>query len=219
MTIEFSYQTQHLPAPYAYAAFLQLKEHSDRLDARLSVSYLDRDALTEDEIIAEGFSPNDDMEWEGTIGRNWKVIFTMIQQYHFIQEPAEQDYLHVSIDGVEKGFPKETKSAVYLFQELLQAVYEKADLAPPLEIIWFDGSEQRLHWTFADRIFQLNDTVQKDWKKGQSILAAIYEVEYDTLKSSNKPMNNGLSFDSQNWFLIPSKAVLSAVNEVINLSN
>lgn len=219
MTIEFSYQTQHLPAPYAYAAFLQLEEQSGQLNVQLSLSYLERDELTEDEILAEGFSLNDDLEWKGTLGSNWNLLFPLVEQYHFGKEPPEQDYLHVSIDGVEKGFPKEIQSAVYLFQELLQAVYEKADLAPPLEILWFDGSVQRMHWTFADRIFQLNDTLIKDWAMGQSILSAIYQIDYEELKPLNKPMNNGLSFDGHNWFSIQSQAVHNAISEAINLSS
>lgn len=211
MNIVISYQTQHLPPPYAFATVLQF-DLGDQCRATVQQEYLERDQLDEQEILAEGFSENDDFQWDGTIGNAWMKVLSTLPSYTYVSEPHEDHYIHVAIDGQPMGYPKDIQSASILVQELIQAVFEASGKEAPLDIqIHQKDSISSLEWRFADSIF-LVDEKPKYWEAGRALMESIYSIDYEDIKSSKNPKGEmAIQFGDGMWYPIGSKKVIEKI--------
>ena len=71
--LQIRYQTaRSLPAPYAYFYTLTAKPAgASEVQIDLAITYPDRDDIDDDELIAEGFTRNDDLTWSGGYPKPW----------------------------------------------------------------------------------------------------------------------------------------------------
>ena len=214
MIVDISFQAE-LPPPYAFAAVIKCKIGNE-VFLDFQQEYLGRGNLNESEILAEGFSLNDDLKWQGIIGKNWKSVLSDFNSCNYTSEPNRDNYIHITIDGSEKGFPDDTNQAALTVQELIQAVFENSERALPLHIeIGYEGKIVPLEWAFAERLFKMgNDS--RDWNWGRILLSQIYSVDYDSIDSHKKPIGTlAVHFGDNHWFNIENKAIAEAIS-VIN---
>ena len=144
MNLIISYQQQQLPAPFAYAAVmrLEIEEDADSMEVAIDLSYLNRESVSESELIAEGFTNNDDLTWKGTISLRWKPDLIELSQSNFSNDPDSDTYIHVSLNSESLGFPTDVERANFLFQELLQAILEESKIEAPLSVICCLGQKE-----------------------------------------------------------------------------
>lgn len=214
MIIDISFQTQ-LPPPYAFAAVIKCRiEEEVFID--FQQEYIGRDGLEETEILAEGFSMNDDFQWKGTIGKNWRTVLLDLEQLAFSTDPMEGPYIHISIDGTEKGFPKASEKTEFLIQELIQAVLEASERTLPLVIeITRNSSIYLLEWKFDRRELLINGN-QFDWYEGSSLLSQIYAIDYESIKPSKKPSNeSSIHFGDGSWYSITNKGLIESLSVML----
>lgn len=203
--IEVNYSTENIPAPFSYQYQVQitLPSHiSDVLNIKYSLSYTDREDLEEDEILEEGFSMEDDFEWEGNLPMIWLAelqdLFkkTSWNQKN-IPDKNRTSNLHIKLLTKTKE-EKESKPAnqeqwEYFMQEMTQAIYEISERELPLVVKYKEIDDQKkelmitLQPLFSSRTVAIKVEKEKNsaeekqigWNDLKPILKSVYYPDYD----------------------------------------
>lgn len=192
-----------VPPPYHYAYSLQLNLSADDTPASYSTQYLHREELSEDEILDEGFTLNDDWEWKGNLPQNWRnALLQQIKKQSWPTRPEKRSEgdagLQIRLMGEDDkvlfdGKPADNASWEYFLQELIQAIYEVSGKEATYELVYREikkGNETyeiRLKASFAERSMQAKElqdgrevnTIQPEWKLLKSLMKTIYVPDYD----------------------------------------
>ena len=201
--LSFRYQTaRSLPAPYAYFCTLAAQPVAhNALQIDLTMTYPDRDDIDEDELIAEGFSRDDDFNWSGQLSRAWLDSLTHLADKTRLRLFTEDDLgedddfwdLTISADkDSRQGRPDNTDDWQYLLQELVQALYELMGRERPFTLTYLQLDEQqeehevRLTASFAERTVNViisrnrrERTQTLSWTALQRIMSKVYEHDFD----------------------------------------
>ncbi len=235
-TFSLKYQTaENIPAPFAHAIEINGSFEQD-LELSFELTYLDRDDMTEDELMDEGFSSNDDFTWKGTLSKVWSdVVFGSLKSANelFIKslEP-HQDFWQVDFEG-KSFYPKNTDAFKYLIEELQQAVYEKAGREASLKLTYLknQGSENLevfVSASFIDRKLQLVRTNMIDgssetkvlaWDELNFILKNTFSGEFEAgFAHSKKPAHKGLFLNAGDelWYEV-GKSLLIQPNKILKI--
>jgi len=201
MRIELSYQTQGIPAPYAFSAYFNIWKGDKHLDLEFKQQYLDREEVSAEEVLAEGFSENDDYNWNGELSGNWGAALDTLLNAELLDHPQNDFYIHLAKED-HQGFPNLPDDV--LIQELIQAVFEASKREAPLTFSFsLNGKEQSLSWHFTSRAAFL-DQKEVKWQDSITLMQSLYAAELDEMKSSKKPVERSISFDSKNWIELNS---------------
>ena len=239
--IDVQYQTLSLPPPYAYAYSIQVELTPQSVEVTLNWQYTDRDELSEEEIWEEGFTPDDDFQWQGSLPPVWNTALSeLLEQTTLRSEKSvtqEQDSLIVTFtDADEKiatGVPDDIPRWNYQLQELVQAVYEAAQRERPLRIRYLDidqGSAPRevtIDITFLHRRFTVTSSRTSQgcpqklpWDRAHSLLESLYLPDYHSEQSSgNYPRQPGQYIDpgDENWYQLGRSVVNPGKNDVLSV--
>jgi len=198
-----------VPAPYSHFYTLKLDiTAKDQLTVDFDIKYLDRDELDEDDLLDEGFSPDDDYAWKGNVPAIWIDQFQDIMASSKIirkrEESEFEDFIEIELDENGKMvtiYPVDKERWSYFLQEFMQAVFEAGGREKPFELTYLeiDGDKQKqldLRASFAEKSF----TVVKDkaparnleWSQLQKIMDTVYKAEFVPDNASDKkPSKNG----------------------------
>lgn len=223
---QIRFQTaRSLPAPYAYFFTLSARpESTDSLVVDLAITYPDREDIDEDELIAEGYTRDDDFEWSGHLGQAWQqalaslVRTTKLTPLNEDELDEDDDFWEVTLtadDGAQtSGMPKNYEQWQYLIQELMQATYELAGRERPFEVVYLEPRrdaefELTLTASFAERTVSVEAKQQGrsrlktlPWKQLQPIMSTIYELDFDWQEAEQKrPRRDGawLNLGTNEW--------------------
>ena len=224
---QIRFQTaRSLPAPYAYFFTLTAQPaFTDSLAVDLSITYPDREDIDEDELIAEGYTRNDDFVWNGRLGQIWQqAVETLVRNttLELLNEDdldEDDDFWEVTLtteDGTQTaGMPKNYEAWQYLIQELMQATYEASERERPFDLTYLepkrDGGEYEVHLTasFVERTVKI-ETIQHrrstlktlPWKQLQPIMNTIYGLDFEPEEAEQKrPRHDGawLNLGTDEW--------------------
>jgi hypothetical protein len=235
--LQIRYQTaRSLPAPYAHFYTLTLQPIGNgTLQTDLAITYPDRDDIDDDELIAEGFSREDDLTWSGNLPKAWAdtlaalVRDTRLQPFNEDALGEDDDYwamvLEISNGTKKEGTPPNANDWQYTIQELIQAVYERLNRERPFELTYLDNRgggvsiERRLMASFAERTLTLmSNQGQRDqkrplpWATLQSIMSKVYENDYNPEEAQLKrPARSGqwLNLGGEEWFDVTTSKSLT----------
>ncbi|MDZ7935735.1 MAG: hypothetical protein U5M51_12405 [Emticicia sp.] len=235
-TFSLKYQTaENIPAPFAHAIEINGSFEQD-LELSFELTYLDRDDMTEDELMDEGFTSNDDFTWKGTLPKIWSdVVFGSLKSANelFIKslEP-HQDFWQVDFDD-KSFYPKNTDAFKYLIEELQQAVYEKAGREAPLNLTFLknqsgENIETAVSASFIERKLQLvhtnlidgtSETKVLAWDELNFILKNTFSGEFEAeFAHSKKPLHKGLFLNAGDelWYEV-GKSLLIQPNKLLKI--
>lgn len=214
--INIKYQTSALqPAPYAYALQLDLKEGKGKtLVYDLEIEFLDRDSLSEEEILEEGFTLSDDVKLKGELPQTWlEELKTLLSR----TERTEKDELEENEDlwyldtGKEPFYPKNPRQWADFTEQIRQAILEDGGLEKPLEITLAEVSAAGKKTTvikgsFAKQTLSMEkEGTRKSlkWSQLNALLRDLYsgDLHYDlaTTRLKNAP-GIYLNFGDEYWF-------------------
>lgn len=206
--LEIRFQTLFAPPPYSHEYLLRLDlsaaPQSDAAPlASFQIIYTDREQLTEEEILDEGFSLEDDFAWKGLLPKVWKAAtLDCLKKTKSLFEkpiPHAQHLLELLVDqgpgGQMQGIPDNAEDWEYFVQEMIQAIYEISKKELPLEIHYVEqdkNSKQSIHIQacFSQRSLQVAQ--EKDgrkteknikWEQLRPLLQAVYLPDYDPEKA------------------------------------
>lgn len=216
MVLEIAYQTQNIPAPFAYEALFKIDLSLD-VQVSFELNYLDRDELTDDEIINEGFSLNDDFLWNGNLGSNWKpLLLSRFKNFNYQNKPSENFYIYVLIDGKEKGFLALENDL--LLQELMQGVFESSGKEDALTLRFYENDiETTVTWKFSLRELLVNN-ILTNWTHGNTLMQEVYSSNLEELKSYLKPKNKSVSTNLVDWLPLERPQVWKALKALLDIT-
>ncbi|MEM9980958.1 MAG: hypothetical protein AAF734_00585 [Bacteroidota bacterium] len=232
-TIQFQ-TAPHTPPPYCYQCITQVRSLTNYLSIQVRIHYFGRASLTEEEIIAEGFSIEDDFDWEGTLPYTWlKVFQNLLQQTTWVDSPQEQDYLAIISDEGKTLFPREATTWEMTFQELLQAVHELGESGGLTEIQFLavrkSSKKQRitLHPRFATRevtVLMTSNTAKRKipWSTFHQLMIQLHTLTLQDAQAYKKPPHQEgyyINYGDGPWYLIGKKTEVDAINTVKRLFN
>lgn len=235
-TFSLKYQTaENIPAPFAHAIEINGSFEQD-LELSFELTYLDREDMTEDELMDEGFTSNDDFTWKGTLPKVWSdVVFGSLKSANelFIKslEP-HQDFWQVDFSG-KSFYPKNTDAFKYLIEELQQAVYEKAGREASLKLTFLknqsgENMEVAVSASFIERKLQLvrtniadgsSETKVLAWDELNFILKNTFSGEFEAeFAHSKKPSHKGLFLNAGDelWYEV-GKSLLIQPNKILKI--
>lgn len=210
-----------IPPPYAHYYSVEVSKNPSYLTLSFKLQYTNREELSEEEILEEGFGPDDDFSWKGNLNKVWKQqLDAMLEQTTLHPNAASSsDYMVELIsdtDGAEtRGFivKRETQRWVYFIQELKQAILEEEKIEAPLKIEYLSIDDKKatslvLNGSFAERTFTVRvddrPIEQLDWNVLQRTINLIFnETEIDQEESfTKKPNQKGhyLMIPGSGWF-------------------
>ena len=209
-----------MPPPYTHFYTLTVRPLPDRqLEVAFSITYTDRDELDADEIIAEGFTADDDFDWKGKLpavghpALESLVSKTRLQPLRADRLPNDRDFFELTI-GAENdkgGQPANQPDWQYLTQELIQAIYEAAGRERPFELTFVDiqrgtTAETQLTASFVKREVQGKSGQRSKnlpWAELQPLMSEVYGVQYlyeEALPKLPKRDGQFLNLGEELWF-------------------
>jgi hypothetical protein len=227
-SLQIRYQTaRSLPAPYTYFYTLTITTvTANAIQVELAITYPDRDDIDDDELIAEGYTRDDDFSWSGRLPKAWWESFAALVRKTRLQ-PTNEDELGedddfwaitIETDGGNKtnGKPAKADDWQYLMQELIQASYEAIGRERPFELIYLNLSGQqgdlelRLTASFAERTVNITtvenrheQTKTVPWSTLQHVMSQVYNYDYDPDDAQLKrPKRDGqwLNLGTEEWY-------------------
>lgn len=202
--IQIKYETQNIPAPFSFEIKAALIKNSS-LDVNFLLRYTDREGLDEEEILDEGFSGDDDIEWKGILPQPWlNSLDSLLEKTTWTQKvsPLSQSNITVYVDGSSKGHPSNADKWEYWIQELQQACLEAGKMEKPLEIDFVKGSKKiSIKASFTTREASLHDfstgAADKrdlEWSQLRKLLKHIYQADFNPEEAAKQATSSGERF-------------------------
>lgn len=225
--ITIQYDSEQYPPPFCHRYRLEIKmESASKYTVDLNLEYYDRDEISEEEIIGEGFSMEDDFKWQGPIPEIWinelikKINSANWKKYTSKKSTGPEFRIKISQgEKTETLSPAETRQWEIFIQEIIQAIFELANKEAPLLIRFVSKPAKDLFdqvdfmYSFAQRNLSI-DTENKShmkitWAEGQKLLKYIFGIDYlpeNALEKVPKSKGNYISPGDGLWYeLSPEK--------------
>jgi len=206
---------EHIPPPYAYKLDIELEYFPNGLKSKVNWVFTDRESLSEQEIIDEGFEPNGDFLWSGNLSDLWaNYLSSLPNQIHLSDTTLLEGDIQISIfKGNELYVPESPKLWILFAQELFQASLELVQIELPLHIFFQISMADIQHSCEVDVSFlKLQGRRRKQgneaelalpWPNCQRLMSLLFEGE-ESGDPINKPSKlNAISFsiDRKNWMV------------------
>ncbi|HAA12015.1 MAG TPA: hypothetical protein DCE41_10075 [Cytophagales bacterium] len=236
--LEIQLETRTLPPPYRHQIHAKVANGPSGWTVKFQLRFLDREGLSEEELLEEGFTGEDNFAWEGNLPDGWVThLQTSLAQSTFPhdQGAARQKEPLIELTGHYpegqnlQAVPAETGNWEYLLQEFMQALYELAGYERPLELAFRQVTKNapitqiNLHASFASRTAEVQ--VENDnsllashiigWEEVKEIMKRIYQFEFDILRAKPQPPKKRgmyLFLGEGGWLPLP-EALISTTKE------
>ncbi|MEB2785075.1 hypothetical protein [Algoriphagus persicinus] len=181
-----------IPAPYSHVYRLSLDWSSSELMAELELHYTDREDLTEDEILDEGFTSNDDFSFKGTLDFVWKKVVSIeFEKIKWSGRQLEEGGLTLS--GIENNKPTSAKAPAdqeawqMLAQDVIQAIYETSKKEAPLTVNYRQVTNEEsidcsitMNFSNREAIFiSENESRIINWDYAVQLLKLVFSPDYN----------------------------------------
>jgi hypothetical protein len=137
--IVLEYDSGIVPPPYSHVFRLALDWAKGDLDVKLDLHYTEREELSEQEILDEGFTLNDDYSYTGKLNSVWvKPVQELFTKTRWTNKDIEEG--GITITPIEKGkddglkIPSNQEEWQLMAQDLIQAIYETVKKELPLKV-------------------------------------------------------------------------------------
>jgi hypothetical protein len=224
--LEIDFDSGVVPPPYSHTIKLKIKVEPHFLNVNFDMEYTQREELTEEEILDEGFSMDDDYHYVGEISTAWtnpiKELYSKSKwavNKKIIEDGGIQ-LLAKDIHGkIFRSIPLNQQDWQFLMQEIIQAIYETNKKEAPLTVRFLSiRNNEKFLYTIVAKFssrqidFDLNGkSIELDWEGIKSLLTDIYlpDYDYDQAKEA-QPQKNGDFLDcGDGWWHELGKGVIN----------
>jgi hypothetical protein len=194
------YDSGIIPPPYSHVFRLSLDWSKGDLYVELDLHYTDREDLTQDEILDEGFTQNDDYSYKGLLNSVWiKTIKAEFEKSKWSGKSLEEG--GISIKPIENS--KETKAKIpanqeewqLIAQDLIQAIYETTKKEAPLTVHYRQvdnetslNSSITIHFSTREVLFDLDGKSRTiNWEYAIQLMKLIFTPDYNYEIAKTEP--------------------------------
>jgi len=194
------YDSGIVPPPYSHVFRLMLDWSKGDLDIVLDLHYTDREDLTNEEILDEGFTLNDDYSYKGTLNTVWiKPLQLLFDKSKWTNKDIEEGGITVS--ALEKGkdegvkIPSNQEEWQLMAQDLIQAIYETVKKEAPLQVHYrlvegdaISDCSVTVHFSNREVIFEkLGKSRTINWEYAIQLMKIVFTPDYHYEMAKEEP--------------------------------
>jgi hypothetical protein len=207
-----------VPPPLSFRAVIRLRMNGKECEAGFSREYTGREEMPLQEIEAEGFSQDDDFQWEGKIPAFWYDEIRQLTESSEWKPASETQILLAIGDSPEWLSPVLEKPWTQLTEELIQACLEEGGRELPMEMVYGELLQNNfyeeifLEWRYARK--EINAMIKggkqaifsgKDWTEAVEQLRIWMEDEAEGKDLYQLPKFKGKYWLMNNEIWLPDR--------------
>lgn len=198
ITIEF--ESGAIPPPFSHVYRLALTWTSDSLDTNLVLHYTDRDELSDEEILEEGFTLTDDYTGKLVIDPVWvSPVLNLLSTTRWNSKQLTNGGVTLSLfEGNEKQTakpPMNQEEWQMMAQDIIQAIYETSEKEKPLSIQYRKVDHEtaqnvKITVHFSNREVILAEESENrviNWEYAIELMKLIFTPDYDYALAKEEP--------------------------------
>ncbi|MDF2158301.1 hypothetical protein [Algoriphagus sp. CAU 1675] len=198
--IVLEYDSGIIPPPYSHVFRLSLDWGAGSLKAKLDLHYTDREELSEEEILDEGFTVNDDYSYQGSLNNIWiDPILELFQKTKWSNNMLEEGGIMVGTktgkSSSELKAPSNQEEWQLMAQDLIQAIYETTKKEAPLQVkyrrITHEDSVDcslTVHFSNREVSFVQGDKTRKiNWEFAIQLMKLVFTPDYHYELAKEEP--------------------------------
>lgn len=198
--VVFEYDSGIIPPPYSNVYRLSLDWSSSELIAELELHYTDREDLTEDEILDEGFTLNDDYSFKGKLDSVWKKVVSI--EFEKVKWSGKQlDEGGLTLAALEEGkigapkVPADQEAWQLFAQDIIQAIYETSKKELPLTVNYRQVTNEEsidcaitMNFSNREAVFISKDQSRIiNWEYAVQLLKLVFSPDYNYEIAKEEP--------------------------------
>jgi hypothetical protein len=207
-------------APFSHQILLKMQFAGQGIEVDFQIAYIDREDLSEEEILEEGFSLNDDYSWKGQIDNAWlepikEILKKTPNKFNHKALEEEMNFFEIEVNQQSAGNPINQTDWEYFFQELIQAIYETSQKEAPFHLEYrridkdknVKNFELNLYYAKrqAEGINSIGKTDSKPitWAQANAIIQQVFIGEFipdAALKNEPKHTGKYISVGDGYWY-------------------
>lgn len=196
-SLTLEYDSGIIPPPYSHVFHMELDWSGARLSVKLDLHYTDREELSEEEILDEGFTLDDDYHFEGELNSVWiEPIQALYQENKW--SPRQLDEGGIVLYPGQESIPKtpvNQEAWQLMAQDLIQAIYETNKKEAPLHINYRlvtneESIDCKITVHFSDRNVILSKGEESEsinWDYAIQLMKLIFTPDYHYEIAKEKP--------------------------------
>jgi len=209
--LEIDFITGEVPPPFSHIFKLKLSFSKNFVNTQFNIQYTDRESLTPEEIVDEGFTMADDYSYKGEIPKLWEGIFKKLyssSKWSNLKTLGEKGGIKLLAKDLHgkliRDIPLNQEDWYITCQDFIQAIYEVSKKEAPMQIRYLEIKKEQktmveIVYKFSVRKVLLNiNGKQKeiDWERGRELASLIFIPDYDYgLAKEDEPVKNGKYLD------------------------
>ncbi len=214
--IEIDYDSGSIPPPFSHHFKLRLSFEKNFLNTSLDMHYTHREELSDEEILDEGFTLEDDHHWVGELHHAWvNPIKKCYIDSKWSNKKLEEDEGGIKVlakdshGKISRTVPLNQDDWKYLAQDIIQAIFETSKKEAPLIVNFIKVEKEAsldisLIMKFSNRkaIGTINGKEKElDWEKTKGLLTNVFLPDYDYDKAKEqKPTKRGIYIECGDGF-------------------
>jgi hypothetical protein len=108
-------------APFSHQILLKMQFAGQGIEVDFQIAYIDREDLSEEEILEEGFSLNDDYSWKGQIDNAWlepikEILKKTPNKFNHKALEEEMNFFEIEVNQQSAGNPINQTDWEYFFK-------------------------------------------------------------------------------------------------------
>lgn len=206
--LEIEFNSGVVPPPYSHIFKLKIGFGAKALKTSLDLIYTDREELTQEEIFDEGFTLDDDFQFNGEISKIWeKPLEDLYSKSKWTNNHLDEEggINIIAIDRQGKKtvlVPQNQQEWQVIAQDLIQAIYETSKKELPLSLRYLirtKTEETMIHLTvyFAIKKVEIKTNgkfKEGTWDKTKELLSYVFLPDYDYSKAKQQVPNHSGHF-------------------------
>jgi hypothetical protein len=208
--LEIVFESGLVPPPYSHIFKLKISFGKLFMDTTLDLVYTDREEISEEEILDEGFTLDDDFHFQGEIPKVWEKPLKELYARSKWSNNKLDDEGGVSIlakdrhGQISRTIPLNQQDWQYFAQDYIQAIYEISKKEAPLTIQYVireNSREDFISLTVKFSIRKIEVKVkgkekEADWDETKQLLSYVFLPDYDYDRAKEKtPQHQGHFID------------------------
>jgi hypothetical protein len=198
--IELEFHSGVIPPPYSHMYRISLDWSTGNLNAKLDLHYTEREELTEDEILDEGFTLDDDFSYSGSLNNIWiKALTDKVNDTKWTGKSIDDAGIILKLNDSGKvgkvKVPVNQEEWQVFGQDIIQAIYETTKKEAPLTIHYREVDTENIKdcsitIRFSDRevIFSQNNKEKNiNWEYTVLLMKLIFTPDYNYEIAKEEP--------------------------------